>query len=238
MKRVPRAAAGLAALFIIVAPTTAAALCIPPVEAMDLKPEVPVSYRYAWYLIESWKQASLAWREVSDTDEPIAHLAHLKLAVEDFHCARSLVLRFQGIGGDSEHTTKGLELSVLGTATATKTFADSRQWLVERWERGETPSLKEAADLKVEVEKAGELLIRAFTGTMAALLDARGGDPKAPMDRLVLTGAQRAALLKGLQSRFPDVGTPAIMKGHTPDLSAELLYRLLSNPRYKATDEP
>jgi len=59
------------------------------------------------------------------------------------------------------------------------------------------------------------------------------------MDRLNLTRAQRAALREGLKRRFPAVGTDAITKKdtHTPDLAANVLYTLLSNPRYKAVDE-
>lgn len=83
------------AVVLIVTPTPAAALCIPPVEAANT---APVSYRYAWFLIESLTRASLAWQEAdsaADAQDAVTKLAGFKLAIEDFQCAASLVQPFQ-----------------------------------------------------------------------------------------------------------------------------------------------
>jgi hypothetical protein len=118
------------------------------------------------------------------------------------------------------------------------TFANGFQRWATALARGGGLPLEEAADLKVQNQKAGEFLIYAASAAWFALLKARA-DPALPMDRLSMTRAQRAALREGLRRRFPAAGTHDAAKGaHTPDLAAMLLDKGLSNPRYKAVDEP
>ena len=88
--------------------------------------------------------------------------------------------------------------------------------------------------MKVQNEKAGEFMASA---AWFALLKPQA-DPL-PVDRLIMTRAQRVALRDGLRRRFPAAAThDAAKAAHTPGLAAMVLDRGLSNPRYKAVDEP
>lgn len=103
---------------------------------------------------------------------------------------------------------------------------------------GEGLSIDKAADLKVQNEKAGEVLIHAASTAGFALLKSQES-PQARSERLDLTRAQRSALLDGLVRRFPLAGKLNVTKDtHSPDFAAEVLQKLLSNPRYKTADEP
>ena len=232
----------LAALALMVASTPAAALCMPPVEASSAPSGAPVSDRYAWFLIESLAHARLAWEELdnaADSQNAVAQLAGLKLAIEDFQCAASLVQPFQSARGPHKFGPRALRASAALATQAYTTFADVSQRWATTVARGKRLPLDEAADLKVQNEKAGEVLIHAASAAWMALLK---DVPEAttPMDRLNLTRAQRVALRDGLKRRSPAAGThAAITKDtHTPDLAADVLYTGLSNPRYKAADEP
>jgi len=231
-----------AVTLIMAAPTPAAALCMPPVEAGSAAPEAPVSYHYVWFLIESLTHARLAWEEVDsaadNSQHAVAQLAGFKLAVENFQCAACLVETFQSARGSDEFMTRALQTSAAGATHAYTTFVSVFQRWATTLARGEALPLGDAADLKVENEKAGELLIQAASAAWFALLKPPP-EPTTPMDRLNLTRAQRIAMREGLRRRFPAVGTQAITKStHTPDLSADVLFAGLSNPRYKATDGP
>jgi hypothetical protein len=58
------------------------------------------------------------------------------------------------------------------------------------------------------------------------------------VDRLILTRAQRRALLEELRRRFRASDVHTITQGdHSPELAAKLLNKFLSNPRFKAVDE-
>ncbi len=215
----------------------AAALCVPPAEVTS---SAPVNYRYAWFFIESLAHARLGWQEAdsaADSQHAVARLASLKLAVEDFQCAASLVQTFQGIRGPDEFTTKALQASADGATLAYTTFTNGFQrWVTALARAGGLP-LDEAADLKVQNEKAGEFLIHAASAAWFALLKPRA-QAALPMDRLSMTRAERAALREGLRRRFPAASThDAAKAAHTPDLAAAVLDNGLSNSRYKAVDE-
>jgi hypothetical protein len=231
----------LTGVLVAVSQTPAAALCMGPVEAAGAGPKAAANHRYAWFLIESLAHAHTVWQEAdsaADSQNPVVKLADLKLAVEDFQCAASLVETFQGVQGPDEHTTKAIQVSATAATNAYTTFATGFQRWATALARGEGLSLEVAADVKVQNEKAGELLITAAGPAWFALLKPPP-DPKSRMDRLTLTRAHRAALLEGLKRRgfraAPKTDSPDT---HTPDLAAAVLYRGLSNPRYKAFDEP
>ncbi len=229
---------GTVVALIMGAATPAAALCVPPTEVTS---SAPVNYRYAWFFIESLTHARLGWQEAdtaADSPHEVGRLAGLKLAVEDFQCAASLIQTFQGAREPDELTTEGLQASAAGATLAYTTFADGFQRWATALARGGAPALEEAADIKVQNEKAGEFLIHAASAAWFALLKP-GAEPALPTDRLSMTRAQRAALREGLRRRFPATGTrDAAKDAHTPNLAAALLDKGLSNPRYKAVDEP
>jgi len=84
----------LSAALIAVAHTPAAALCMPPMEVAGAAPEAAINHRYVWFLVESLAHARLGWQEAdsgADSQNPAVRLADLKLAVDDFQCAVSLV---------------------------------------------------------------------------------------------------------------------------------------------------
>jgi hypothetical protein len=231
----------LTAALIAVAQNPAAALCIPPMEVTGALPEVAVNHRYAWFLIESLRYARTAWQEADnalDSQHPVVKLADLKLAVEDFQCAASLVQTFQGVQGPDEYTTEAIRASAAGATRAYTTFAAGFQRSVTALARSEGLPLEIAADIRVQNQKAGELLIAAAEPAWFALLRPPP-DPKALMDRLTLTRDHRAALLEGLKRRgfraAPNTDSPDT---HSPHLAAAVLYKGLSNPQYKAVDEP
>jgi hypothetical protein len=231
----------LTATLIVAAPTPAAALCMPPMEVAGEAPEAAINHRYVWFLLESLAHARIGWQEAdsaADSQHPAVQLADLKLAVEDFQCAASLIQRFQSGRGPDEHTTKAIQVSALAATAAYTTFATGFQrWATAR-AHGEGLPLEAAADFKVQNEKAAEFLIHAAASAWFALLKLQP-DSNTPMDRLTLTRAHRAALLEGLKSRSfrsePDIHSPDT---HTPDLAAAVLYKGLSSPKYKAADEP
>jgi hypothetical protein len=226
---------------IVAAPTPAAALCLLPMEVASAAPEVAANHRYVWFLIESLAHARIGWQgadSAADSQNPAIQLADLKFAVEDFQCAASLVQTFQSGRGPDEHTTKAIQVNALAATAAYTTFATGFQrWATDR-ANGEGVPLEAAADLKVQNEKAGELLIHAAVSVWFAFLKLQP-DSNTPMDRLTLTRAHRAALLEGLKRRSfrsePDIHSPDT---HTPDLAAAVLYKGLSSPKYKAADEP
>jgi len=231
----------LTAALIAVAQTPAAALCMPPMEVAGAAPEAAINHRYVWFLIESLAHARLAWQEAdsaADSQHPAVQLADLKLAVEDFQCAASLVQTFQSARGPDEYTTKAIQVSARAATAAYTTFATGFQRWAKARAHGEGLPLEAAADFKVQNEKAGELLIHAAGAAWFALLK-QPPDSTTPMDRLALTRAHRAALLEGLKSRSfrsePDIHSSDT---HTPDLAAAILYKGLSSPEYKAADEP
>jgi len=221
----------LVTTLIAAAPTPSAVLCLLPMEVASAAPEVAANHRYV----------RLAWRETdeaADSQHPVVQLADLKLAVEDFQCAASLVQTFQSARGTDEHTTKAIQISALAATSAYTTFAIGFQrWATAR-AHGEGVPLEAAADFKVQNEKAGELLIHAAVSVWFAFLKLQR-DSNTPMDRLTLTRAHRAALLEGLKRRSfrsePDIHSPDT---HAPDLAAAVLYKGLSSPKYKAADEP
>jgi len=231
----------IALTLVLVTAESAAALCMSPMEVASAAPEVAANHRYAWFLIESLAHARLAWQEAddaADSQHPAVQLADLKLAVEDFQCAASLVQTFQSARGPDEYTTKAIQVSARAATAAYTTFATGFQrWATAR-AHGEGLPLEAAADFKVQNEKAGELLIHAAGAAWFALLK-QPPDSTTPMDRLALTRAHRAALLEGLKSRSfrsePDIHSSDT---HTPDLAAAILYKGLSSPEYKAADEP
>jgi hypothetical protein len=225
----------------VITPTPAAALCIPPVDVTSATVEATVAHRYAWFLIESLSRARLAWEEAdrgAESHNAVVRLASLKLAIEDLECAASLVQIFQGTPrGSDEFTTEGVQVSAEAATWAYATFASSFKRWATALARGEGLPLDEAADVKVQNEKAAELLIHAVTPAWFALLKPPPDRTK-PADRLSITRAQRTALREGLRRRFPTAGTQAVEEGaHSPDLAAKLLDKGLSNPRYKAADD-
>jgi hypothetical protein len=227
-----------AVALIIGTPTPAAPFCVPPAEVTS---PAPVNYRYAWFFLESLTHARLGWQEAADaadSQHAAASLGSLKLAVEDFQCAASLVQTFQGTRGPDELTTEMLQTSAAGATLAYTTFANGFQRWATALARGGGLPLEEAADFKVQNEKAGEFLIHAASAAWFALLKPRA-EPALPLDRLSVTRAQRSALREGLRRRFPAAGTADAAKGaHTPDLAAALLDKGLSNHLYRAVDEP
>jgi hypothetical protein len=231
----------LTAIPIWAATATAASLCMPPVEVAGAAPEVAVNHRYVWFLIESLAHAHLAWQKADDavdSQHPAVQLADLKLAVEDFQCAASLVQTFQSARGPDGHTTKAIHVSATAATAAYKAFATGFQRWATALGHGEGLTLEAAADLKIQNEKAGELLIHAAAAAWFSLLEPPP-DSKTPMDRLSLTRAHCAALLEGLKRRGfrskPDLHSPDT---HTPALAAVVLYKGLSSPEYKAFDDP
>jgi len=210
------------------------ALCGPPIGATDA---APAGHRYVWFFIESLAHARLAWEEVdssADSQNPVVRLARLKLAVEDFQCAEALVQVFH----DTRSLDKLTTTSAKGAALAYKIFARGAHRWATALARGERLTIEEAANLKVENEKAAEFLLHSTTAAGFALLKGQSDSAK-PMDQLTLTRTQRTTLREALKSRFPTVGNQTISENtHPPDLAAELLNKLLSNPRYKAADEP
>jgi len=97
-------------------------------EVASAAPEAAVNHRYLWFLIESLAHARLAWQEADDAAEsqhPAVQLADLKLAVEDFQCAASLVQTFQSGRGPDEHTTKAIQVSARGNGS----IHNVRHWL-------------------------------------------------------------------------------------------------------------
>ena len=152
---------------ICLAPTTAMALCGPPVGVTDVG---PASHRYAWFFVESLAHARLAWQEADsagDSQNPVVKLAGLKLAVE---CAAPLVQPFQDTRTSDEFTATSAACAALAYTTFARVF--------QRWAmavgRGERLTVDEAANLKVENEKAAELLIHAASAAISgfALLNA------------------------------------------------------------------
>ena len=218
----------LVTTLIVAAPTPAAALCLLPMEVASAAPEVAANHRYVWFLIESLAHARIGWQgadSAADSQNPAIQLADLKFAVEDFQCAASLVQTFQSGRGPDEHRTKAIQVNALAATAAYTTFATGFQrWATDR-ANGEGVPLEAAADLKVQNEKAGELLIHAAVSVWFAFLKLQP-DSNTPMDRLTLTRAHRAALLEGLKRRSfrsePDIHSPDT---HTPDLAAAVLYR-------------
>lgn len=227
----------IASALIVAAAHPSTALCLPPAETTT----GGSSYRYAWFFVESLSHAHLAWQEAdgaADSAHPVIKLSQLKLAVEDFQCAASLIEPFQSTRGPDEFTTNAIQTSATSATNAYTAFA----MVFHRWAtksgRGERVSVDEAADLKVQNEKAGEMVIHAASTAGFALLKSQE-NPQARMDRLDLTRAERSALLEGLVRRFPLAGKLNVTKDtHSPDLAAEVLHKLLSNPRYKTADEP
>jgi hypothetical protein len=111
------------------APMLAAALCVPPAEVTS---PAPVNYRYAWFFIESLKHARLGWQEAdsaADSQHAVARLASLKLAVEDFQCAASLVQTFQSTRGPDEPTTGMLQASNRPVKYTPGSGGGGRDWL-------------------------------------------------------------------------------------------------------------
>lgn len=225
----------IASALIVPAAYPSTALCLPPAEATG----GGSNYRYAWFFVESLSHARLAWQEAdgtADSAHPGIKLSQLKLAVEDFQCAASLVEPFQSTRGPDELTTNAIQTSAANATDAYKAFAMVFQRWATKSGRGERMSIDEAADLKVQNEKAGETLIHAASTAGLALLKSQE-NPEARMDRLDLTRAQGSALLEGLARRFPLAGKLNVTKDtHSPDLAAEVLHKLLSNPRYKTAD--
>jgi hypothetical protein len=239
MIRVPVASL-LTAILVVVAQTPAAALCLSPIEASATQ-AIAVNHQYVWFLVESLAHGRIGWQEVdsaADSPNPAVRLANLKLAVEDFQCAASLVQRFQAVSGPDNSTTKAIQLSALAARSAYTTFATGFQQWVTAIVRGQGLPLEAAADFKVQNEKAGEYLIQSSTAAWFSLLKATP-DSQTPMDRLTLTRDQRTALLEGLKLRRfrpdPDQQSPDT---HTPDLAAALLHQGLANPKFKSVDEP
>jgi hypothetical protein len=226
----------LTAILIVVTQTPATALCLTPMEA-NATPAMAVNHQYVWFLVESLAHARIGWQETdsaADSPNPAARLADLKLAVDDFQCAASLVQRFQSISGPDKYTAKAIQVSALAATSAYTTFATGFQQWVTATVRGQGGlPLEAAADFKVQNEKAGEFLIQASTAAWFSLFKA-APDSQTPMDRLTLT-----RLLEGLKRRRfrpdPDQQSPDT---HTPDLAAALLYQGLSNPKFKSADEP
>jgi hypothetical protein len=142
---------------------------------------------------------------------------------------------------------EAIQVSAVAATLAYKASASSFQRWATALAHGEGLSVDEAADLKVQNEKAAEYLINAATPAAVALLKPPS-EPKMPMDRFAVTRAQRTALRDGLKDRFPAAGTLKTAKErdafataadtHAPDLAAQILHNFLSNPRYKAADEP
>jgi hypothetical protein len=207
---------------------------------VEVTSSAPVNYRYVWFFIESLTHARLGWQEAdsaADSQHAVVRLASFMLAIEDFQCAASLVQTFQGTHGADEHTTEALQASAALAARAYTTFANGLQRWATALAHGRGLPLEEAADVKVENEKAGEFLIHAASTAVFALLKPQA--ETAPMDRLSMTRAQRAALREGLRRRFPAASTQDAAKAaHTPDLAAAVLDKGLSNSSYKAVDEP
>jgi len=148
----------------------ATAFCISRAEVTDAG---SASHRYVWFLVESSSHARIAWQEAddaADSPHPVTKLSQLKLAVEDFQCAASLVESFQSTRGSDEFTTKAIQTSAGGATEAYTAFAT----VFHRWatvsRRGGAMSIDEASDLTVQNEKAGELLIQATTSAGVALL--------------------------------------------------------------------
>jgi len=231
----------LASVLIAVAETPAAALCLPPTEMAGAAPELAVNHRYVWFFIESLARARIAWQEAdsaADSQNPAFKLARLKLADEDFQCAASLVQQFEGLQGPDRFTTETMQTSATAATRAYTGFATGVQRWATALARGKGLPLEAAADVRVQNEKAGELLITAVAPAWFALLKPPP-DPKALANRLTITRAQRAALLEGLGRRgfrsAPNADSPDT---HTPDLAAAVLYKGLANPQYKALDEP
>jgi hypothetical protein len=231
----------LTAVLMLVVHTRAAALCGEPMETYGT-PGLAVNHQYMWFLIESLARARIAWQEAdssADSTNPAVRLANLKLAVEDFQCAASLVQKFQTISGPDQDTGRtGVQTSARAATLAYTTFATGFQRWVTAMARGQgTLPLEAAADFKVQNEKASEILIHAMTAGWLSLLKAAPNSQT--MDRLTLTRDQRAALLEGLKRRRfrpdPDLQSP---DAHSPEFAAALLYRGLSNPKFKAVDEP
>jgi hypothetical protein len=240
MIRVPVASL-LTSILIVVAQVPATAPCLTPIEA-NATPAMAVNHQYVWFLVESLAHARIGWQEAdsgADSPNPAVRLADLKLAVDDFQCAASLVQRFQAISGPDEYTAKAIQVSALAATSAYTTFATGFQQWMTAIVRGQGGlPLEAAADFKVHNEKAGEFLIQASTAAWFSLFKA-APDSQTPMDRLTLTRDQRTALLEGLKRRRfrpdPDQQSPDT---HTPDLAAALLYQGLSNPKFKSVDEP
>ena len=227
----------IASALIVAAALPASALCLPPAETTD----GGSNYRYAWFFVESLSRARLAWQEADgavDSAHPVIRLSQLKLAVEDFQCAASMVEPFQSTRGPDEFTTNAIQTSAAGATNAYAAFAMVFQRWATKSGRGEGMSIDEAADLKLQNEKAAELLIHAASTAGFALLKAPANS-QARMDRLDLTRARRSALLEGLVRRFPLAGKLNVTKDtHSPEFAAEVLHKLLSSPRYKTADDP
>jgi hypothetical protein len=227
----------IASALMVAAAHSSTALCLPPAETTD----GGANYRYAWFFVESLSHARLAWQEAdgaADSAHPVIKLSQLKLAVEDFQCAASLVEPFRSTRGPDEFTTSAIQTSAASATDAYTAFAMVFHRWATRSGRGEGMSIDEAADLKVQNEKAGEMLIHAASTAGFALLKSQG-NPQARLDRFDLTRAQRSALIEGLVRRFPLAGKLNVTKDtHSPDFAAEVLQKLLSNPRYKTADEP
>src|SRR5712691_119801 len=121
-----------------------------------------------------WAVIGPAWQEAdsaADSQHPAVKLADLKLAVDDFQCAVSLVQTFQDARGPDEYTTRALQTSVVAATAAYKTFATGFQQWATALARGEGGlPLEAAADFKVQNEKAAEFLISAAGTAFFALL--------------------------------------------------------------------
>jgi hypothetical protein len=87
-----------------------------------------------------------------------APIHSFKLAVEDFQCAASLVQKFQSTREPEDPTAQALGVSADAAHLAYVTFANNFQHMATALARGQALRLEEAADLKVENEKAAEWL--------------------------------------------------------------------------------
>jgi hypothetical protein len=232
----------LSATLIAVAHTPAAALCMPPMEVAGAAPEAAaINHRYVWFLIESLGHARLGWQEAdggADSQNPAVRLADLKLAVDDFRCAVTLVETFRAARGPDEYTTRAVQTSATAASAAYKAFATGFQQWVTALSRGQAGlPLEAAAEFKVQNEKAAEFLIHAASAAFFALLKP-SPDSKTPMDRLTLTRADRAALMEGLTRHGFRAAPDQSPDTHSPDLAAAVLYHGLSSSQYTAFDEP
>jgi len=210
---------------------------MPPVAVADT---APTAHRYAWFFIESLAHASLAWKgadEAADARDMVSKLAGYKLAVEEFQCAASLLQTFRSSREPEDMTAKMLKVSAEAATLAYEMFAKNFQRLASALAQGRVFQLEEAADFKVQNEKAAEWLLQAPVLTGYSLLK-DPPDSATPMDRLVLTRSQRRALLAELRRRFPTSQVQTIGKDdHSPELAAKILDKFLTNPRYKSADQ-
>jgi hypothetical protein len=225
------------ALAVVLTASHAEALCMPPVAVTET---APTAHRYAWFFVESLARASLAWKEAdqaADAKDAVSKLAGYKLAVEDFECAASLLQRFMSPREPVETATGMVGVSAESATLAYEMFAKNFQRLTSALAQGRVLQLEEAADFKVQNEKAAEWLIHAPAPAGFSLLKPQR-DSTTPMDTLVLTRAERRALLNELRRRFPTSRVQTIGKGdHSPELAAKILDKFLSNPLYKSIDQ-